>query len=381
MKTSKRTHIAKTSWNLLIVFFYIILVFLLVFKGYEVSSNMQSYGTIINVSGSERFRTYFILTDAENINHAYLNEDMERYTQLQEQFYVDDGQYSKYIQYMEALRDGSDTLHLQQETDQDIIDMINNILTEITTYTYYIEAYITTPSTTTQENQLYDMASTIYADIDQLVYQYEHDYNERIQYLKNLLLLIIVISILFAVFFIFLNRTVIKFERKARFDHLTGLRTIGFLTEDSSLFSSKKYSVIFIDLNNFKEINDTYGHSVGDDILKTIGGRIAASFDNNYAYRYGGDEFLIFITEENNDKIQSYIDSLKNVVFAPITDRIGRIHHTTGSIGMIGSSINKMNLHDAISQADSIMYKAKRNLKETFYYAETENDLNQILEL
>lgn len=381
MKTSKRTHIAKTSWNLLIVFFYIILVFLLVFTGYEVSSNMQSYGTIINISGSERFRTYFILTDAENIHHAYLNEDMERYTQLREQFYEDSGQYSKYVQYMEALRDGSDALHLQQETDKDIIDMINNILTEMNTYTYYIETYITSPSTTTQETLLYDMASTIYTDIDQLVYKYEYGYNESIQYLKNLLLLIIVISILFAIFIIFLNRAITKFEQKARFDHLTGLRTIGFLTEDSLLFSSKKYSVIFIDLNKFKEINDTYGHSVGDDILKAIGSRITASFDNNFAYRYGGDEFLIFITEEYNDKIQSYIDSLKNVVFAPITDRNGTIHHTTGSIGMIGSTINKTNLHDAISQADSIMYKAKRNLKETFYYAETENDLNQILEL
>ena len=97
-------------------------------------------------------------------------------------------------------------------------------------------------------------------------------------------------------------------------DSLTGLYNRIAYTEMiipifKDLIEKKKIcAMIFFDVDHFKTINDTYGHRFGDEVLK----KIAAELEQNkpeksYAYRFGGDEFVIFVPDADKDKIESFI--------------------------------------------------------------------------
>jgi diguanylate cyclase (GGDEF)-like protein len=125
---------------------------------------------------------------------------------------------------------------------------------------------------------------------------------------------------------------------------------------------NKKYSIIMADLDNFKNINDTFGHQKGDEVLKGISGIIKKNirpFD--IAARYGGEEFIIGL--ENTDLYTA----------GKIAERIRRkieekqlmknIRNLTISIGVSNYPKDSILLTELISKADSRLYKAKRQGK------------------
>ncbi len=92
-----------------------------------------------------------------------------------------------------------------------------------------------------------------------------------------------------------------KMQYQAEYDQLTGLMNRYTISEQLRLDDRlhKKYAVLLVDLDNFKEINETYGHSVGDNVLKTVAGRLescVAQMHGDIA-RYGGDEFLLILPQ------------------------------------------------------------------------------------
>jgi diguanylate cyclase (GGDEF)-like protein len=79
------------------------------------------------------------------------------------------------------------------------------------------------------------------------------------------------------------------------------------------LKSKKTCSVIVMDINNFKEINDTYGHEYGDVVLKEVAAIIRNSFDDNCScYRIGGDEFCTICRDANRDKLEHQLKNITN---------------------------------------------------------------------
>ncbi len=107
-------------------------------------------------------------------------------------------------------------------------------------------------------------------------------------------------------------------------DHLTGLYLRRYMTEilDSLIYNYNRYkkifSIIMLDLDDFKKINDTYGHLAGDEVLKTIGNVLKKiTRQSDIPIRYGGDEFLVILPETNLDdavkaakKIRDKINSI-----------------------------------------------------------------------
>lgn len=137
------------------------------------------------------------------------------------------------------------------------------------------------------------------------------------------------------------------------------------------LRSDDQAALLFIDLNKFKQINDTLGHSIGDEVIVTIAQRLIKSLrSTDIAGRLGGDEFVVWldlITEPIN--IDQKIEQLLNTIKKPI-----KIADHTLEVGAsIGISIlpkNGLSSRELISAADTAMYQAKAaNHLDYCYYA------------
>ncbi len=189
----------------------------------------------------------------------------------------------------------------------------------------------------------------------------------------------ILIAMSWATTVYYLINKVKRLEKIAKYDYLTGARDIGFLDEETRQYRKKGYGLIFIDMNKFKEINDTYGHSVGDEILRELGVRLRNQLDDNLIFRYGGDEFIIFIKDEHTAKIDEYIKRINTRVFTEIVDASGRIHKVTGSVGAIGREVTKSSISVATKIADCLMYRAKEEDEVIVLYAKTDAEVEKIL--
>lgn len=121
----------------------------------------------------------------------------------------------------------------------------------------------------------------------------------------------------------------------------------------------KPFSLILIDLDRFKAVNDTYGHNVGDDLLVHISKRLSLIFKDHFVARLGGDEFIILLKNMSQEteiikfmiKTRNEITSMKAINDKPID--IG------ASIGFSIYPKDGLYLEDLVRQADKMMYKEK----------------------
>ena len=140
------------------------------------------------------------------------------------------------------------------------------------------------------------------------------------------------------------------FEERFR-DHLTGVLNRKALERD--LRDLKDFSAIFLDVDDFKGINDEFGHRVGDEILKSLAEEIRKSLrSSDRVYRYGGDEFVIVLPRTDLDTARSIAARLADAVSRISINGI-RISISTGVASSVeGSSILEL--------ADERMYSRKR---------------------
>lgn len=152
-----------------------------------------------------------------------------------------------------------------------------------------------------------------------------------------------------------------QIARYAYHDSLTGLANRRYLEEEMQKWIEKQSSffVLFLDVNDFKTINDTHGHQVGDNVLHKIGDMlVAATSKNTFVSRWGGDEFCLLLSE--NQDIQSEIQRLShqvettlyvNGLLLPIQISIGYSHFP--SDGHTAAPL--------IEKADQGMYQKKES--------------------
>lgn len=141
-------------------------------------------------------------------------------------------------------------------------------------------------------------------------------------------------------------------------DNLTGAYSKSALMNESNSITS--YAAVgFIDLDNFKEINDTYGHDIGDEILKAL----VSTFQSHgeAVFRYGGDEFIILSHLFKND----FMEKLKRIK-SEFISRCEKDYHLTAtfSAGVVEIKSNT-DLKQLLKDSDRIMYNAKHSGKNT----------------
>lgn len=163
----------------------------------------------------------------------------------------------------------------------------------------------------------------------------------------------------------------------AYYDSVTGLPNRVMLSQvitekiEKSYENNSKFSMIFIDVDNFKFINDSYGHIVGDQLLLEVGKRLREiNNDNIMSFRLGGDEFIVLIENivDKND-VEYLLKYLHKVVSNPFFVN-GHMFYITCSGGVVVYPENGSTYQELLKNADTAMYKSKELGKgiNSFYH-------------
>src|ERR1700727_886845 len=154
-----------------------------------------------------------------------------------------------------------------------------------------------------------------------------------------------------------------KLQQQSITDGLTGIKTRRFFWEALSAEwkrasrSGRPFSVVLIDLDKFKQVNDSMGHFEGDLVLARVGRLLEQKCrQSNVVARYGGDEFIILMPETGVEQAQVLAERLR--VWLE-TDPMLEEHRITGSFGVASFPIHGFAIEDLIRVADAGMYVAK----------------------
>ncbi|OCL83666.1 sensor domain-containing diguanylate cyclase [Arcobacter porcinus] len=169
-------------------------------------------------------------------------------------------------------------------------------------------------------------------------------------------------------------------QYQATHDNLTGLPNRLLLTDriEHAITRTVRHKIygglIFIDLDNFKEVNDTLGHDLGDVLLVTVAKKIKSSVrEEDTVARIGGDEFIVLLDNIGNNSN----DARRNIDFIArkIKDSLNSITHIEGhknvstpSIGITLFNDASVTVQDIIKQADTAMYSAKKQGKNAIEF-------------
>jgi diguanylate cyclase (GGDEF)-like protein len=179
-----------------------------------------------------------------------------------------------------------------------------------------------------------------------------------------------VISVLGRIYNIHKSETAKReMQHRIATDTLTGLYNRDSITERVGKWlknnpTGESYMVM-IDIDDFKKINDNYGHSRGDEVLKEVARLLLKCFgDNTIFSRFGGDEFLGLVMEESAASVQTRADHFMQCLEQEITLLEDKVHC---SIGIAGRLSKYDDFEDLFNRADNAMYEAKNSGKNRYY--------------
>ncbi|MDI6740213.1 MAG: GGDEF domain-containing protein, partial [Candidatus Edwardsbacteria bacterium] len=170
-------------------------------------------------------------------------------------------------------------------------------------------------------------------------------------------------------------RTILSRESEmARIDPLTGVANRRFFYEWAELVmeQARRYgrplTVVYLDLDNFKNINDLWGHQEGDKMLMAVAATIKDTIrKTDIVARLGGDEFVILLPEADQEQARAVVDKLQNRVFA-LYRKSGQ--PVSFSMGVVTFHAIPDTVDQLVTAADQLMYKVKATGKSNVIYSE-----------
>lgn len=143
-------------------------------------------------------------------------------------------------------------------------------------------------------------------------------------------------------------------DKAAYYDYLTDTKNRRCFYEELASYRGKEISLVYLDLDHFKEINDSCGHDMGDEVLRRCLGILKKVFGKEKVYRIGGDEFTIIVEGSNEESVRRGLEVVKDNIRAMAPENIPLdvsfgISHTT----------DLQDIDAFIKVSDKMMYKAK----------------------
>ena len=157
----------------------------------------------------------------------------------------------------------------------------------------------------------------------------------------------------------------------ANIDTLTGLNNRRVLSEIQGVTG-----ILMLDIDNFKDINDTFGHDVGDYVIKSVANIIKGNTrSSDYVCRYGGDEFLVAFIDCPKDIIKARAEKICEYIANNLKMQNNSV---TVSIGIAINNKASEQIDDIIKQADMALYQSKNNGKSQVSEYTSEEDTQHI---
>lgn len=189
-------------------------------------------------------------------------------------------------------------------------------------------------------------------------------------YRENMIIsnLVIVIAVLMVIIIVMLYFSNIHRKRMIRTDFLTQMPNRKKLTEDvnSVISSGDAYGIIMMDIDHFKDINDTYGHKVGDEVIVEFAKRLQKLADKKLSFaRLGGDEFSGLILSPTTETDKKICERIVKITDKPVDTSQGKLKITV-SVGCAAYPIDLHDPHKVMECADMALYETKENGRNGF---------------
>ena len=156
-------------------------------------------------------------------------------------------------------------------------------------------------------------------------------------------------------------------EQLAHYDQLTGLGNRNKLKKYLSTVKTLKMVIVYMDMDNFKSINDTYGHLIGDNAIKMLANQIKAQFPDALNVRLGGDEFIsVFIDNVDMKQIASRVSTFVSN-FKALCQEIPMFDKLSVSAGIAEGQLGHGSFEKLLQKADKALYLAKEKCKGNFW--------------
>ena len=185
---------------------------------------------------------------------------------------------------------------------------------------------------------------------------------------QNLFVLLAVSLALYCLFTLCINNFRSDLVKDSETDYLTQLPNRSFIHWKYSLLNEKHahVSVVIADIDNFKALNDTYGHLFGDEVLKVISKELSENLRSiDLVGRWGGEEFILILPDTNAKQAQEIINRIrKSIATIPFkSSPTKKDFNVTVSFGISESHLNGIVLEEILAKADQALYSAKTSGK------------------
>jgi diguanylate cyclase (GGDEF)-like protein len=155
-----------------------------------------------------------------------------------------------------------------------------------------------------------------------------------------------------------------KLHEKSLRDGMTNLYNRRFLDNylDKNIKDGDKFYMMMIDIDFFKQVNDTYGHDVGDEVIKYLSDVLARYIKYpNLPVRYGGEEFLAIVYNNNLDEVRQLASDIRAEFSSKVINANSETFSKTLSVGIASFPEDSQSAWETLKHADVALYNAKNS--------------------
>ncbi len=204
-----------------------------------------------------------------------------------------------------------------------------------------------------------------------------HTALQPLKYLSAFVFVIISVLLFIVGFQIYIY---IKTKKESLTDSLTGLANRAYLRHFLETHNTDDYYIFMFDIDHFKKVNDTYGHKVGDLVLRTIAQLLKKILrSEDILIRYGGEEFLGFIKKSNPKNALAIAERIRQTIEKYRFSTDGHNFSVTLSMGVNLHPEHFKKTSDALKYADELLYIAKRSGRNKVIHQKESSNNNQSL--